>query len=103
MIEKVWSSEPTRRVKASNRGKNRAVRYPSKKMGVVIQAESFSLEFSGIQLKEFDADVFRYYYQLPSLDLYKSGNSSNLPAFLLCFSEFSSKQVYRLLSYSTSI
>ena len=85
-IEEVLNSDPTRRVKASSRGKNRAVRYPSMKMGVVIQAESFSLEFSGIQLKEFDADVFRYYDQPPSLDLvYKSGKMNVRRASTLDF------------------
>lgn len=85
-IEEVWNSEPARRVKASSQGKNRSVRYPSKKMEFIIQAESFSLEFSGILLKEFDVDVFRYYDQPPSLDLiYKSGTRNVRKASTLDF------------------
>lgn len=74
LLKDVCASEPARRVRSSTHGKNRSVRYPSKKMGLVIQAESFSLEFSSVLIKEFNVDVYRYYDQPQSIDLiYRSG------------------------------
>ena len=73
IIESIINSEPARRVKASSAAGNKAVRYPSRKMGFVIQAES-ELEFCGVLMKEYSSDVLKYYDQPPSIDLvYQSG------------------------------
>lgn len=71
----IMGSPPARLVKASAAGQNRAVRFPSMKMGVVIQAESITLEFAGVLQNEFKRIVWKFYDQpFYKLDLvYKSG------------------------------
>ena len=64
--EQIRSSEPSRRVGGGST--NVAARYPSRKMGFVIQAES-QLELSAIYLKEHDPGVLEYYDQPPVLKL----------------------------------
>ncbi|MDE3078026.1 MAG: Tn7 transposase TnsA N-terminal domain-containing protein, partial [Chloroflexota bacterium] len=64
--EQVRASEPSRRVGGGFA--NVAARYPSRKMGMVIQAES-QLELSAIYLKEHDPSVLEYYDQPPMLKL----------------------------------
>lgn len=74
LLQGVRHSEPARRVRASGRRGNKAIRYPSKKMGCVIQAESQSLEYASILMKEFDSTVREYWDQPPGLPLsYQSG------------------------------
>lgn len=57
----IRSSRPARRVGSG--GKNVPVRYPSRKMGVVIQAESRTVEFAGVYLMEHDAAVLEFWDQ----------------------------------------
>ena len=54
----IRSSPPARRVGSG--GKNVPVRYPSRKMGVVIQAESRTVEFAGVYLMEHDPLVLEF-------------------------------------------
>ncbi len=61
IIEEIRSSPPIRRV--SSRAGNVSVRYPSRKMGRVIQAESHKNELAGIYEKEHDPDILEYYDQ----------------------------------------
>jgi putative transposase len=67
VLEHIRSSPPTRRVGSS--GKNVPVRYPSRKMGVVIQAESHKNEFAGVYEMEHDPAVLEYFDQPPSIKL----------------------------------
>jgi putative transposase len=46
VVAHIRSSPPSRRVGSG--GKNVPVRYPSRKMGAVIQAESRTVEFAGV-------------------------------------------------------
>lgn len=88
IIESVVSSDPARRVRANSVMGNKSVRYPSRKMGFVIQAES-ELEFCSVLMKEYSSDVLKYYDQPPSIDLvYQSGartvrTSSTLDYFVV--------------------
>ena len=61
VIDEIRSSPPVRRV-CSAAG-NVSVRYPSRKMGVVIQAESHRNELAGIYEKEYDPETLEYYDQ----------------------------------------
>ncbi len=67
VIDRIRSSPPARRVK-SGKG-NVAVRYPSRKMGCVIQAESHKNELAGIYEKEYDPGVLEYYDQPEAFQL----------------------------------
>ncbi|MFL9455117.1 MULTISPECIES: hypothetical protein [Nostocales] len=70
MIQTIRSSPPSRRV----RGKvgNVVGRYPSKKMGVVIQFESHRNELALIYEMEYDPDVLEYYDQPLKLLIWKN-------------------------------
>ncbi|OUR90087.1 hypothetical protein A9Q81_20275 [Gammaproteobacteria bacterium 42_54_T18] len=73
-IKLIIESGPVRRVRSSGRKSNKSVRFPSKKMGFVIQAESVTLEFASVLVKEFDEDVIGYWDQPPGMSLsYVSG------------------------------
>lgn len=61
IIEEIRSSPPIRRV--NNRAGNVSVRYPSRKMGCVIQAESHKNELAGVYEKEHDPQTLEYYDQ----------------------------------------
>src|SRR5216683_2048909 len=50
VLEHIRSSPPARRVGSG--GKNVPVRYPSRKMGMIIQAESRTVEFAGVYMME---------------------------------------------------
>lgn len=67
IAEGIRASPPFRRVKSS--AGNVSVRYPSRKMGVVIQAESHRNELAGIYEKEYDTNTLEYYDQPPSIRL----------------------------------
>jgi transposase InsO family protein len=67
LVEQIRRSDPSRRVR-SNAG-NVCVRYPSQKMGCIIQAESHRVEFAGILEYEFSASVLEYYDQPPSIKI----------------------------------
>ncbi len=66
-IESIRSSPPTRRVRSA--AGNVSVRYPSRKMGVIIQAESHRNELAGIYEKEHDPQTLEFYDQPPSIKL----------------------------------
>ena len=63
----IRSSPPTRRVRSV--AGNVSVRYPSRKMGQVIQAESHRNELAGIYEKEHDLGTLEYYDQPPPIKL----------------------------------
>lgn len=66
-LQTIRRSPPTRRVRSS--AKNVAVRYPSRKMGVVIQAESHRNELAFVHEMEYDDEVLEYYDQPPAIKL----------------------------------
>ena len=67
IAEEIRFSPPARRVQS--RAGNVSVRYPSRKMGSIIQAESHRNELAGIYEKEYDSDVLEYYDQPPRIKL----------------------------------
>jgi hypothetical protein len=67
IIATIRSSPPSRRVRSA--AGNVSVRYPSRKMGVTIQAESHRNELAGIYEKEHDSDTLEYYDQPPAIKL----------------------------------
>jgi putative transposase len=67
IIEEIRSSPPARRVRSA--AGNVSVRYPSRKMGVTIQAESHRNELAGIYEKEYDPEILEYYDQPPRIKL----------------------------------
>ncbi len=67
VIEAIRSSPPSRRVRSA--AGNVSVRYPSRKMGVTIQAESHRNELAGIYEKEHDRRTLEYYDQPPPIQL----------------------------------
>ncbi len=77
VVDKIRDSPPTRRV-GSRRG-NVSVRYPSRKMGLVIQAESHKNELAGIYEMEYDPDTLEYYDQPGPIQLiYPSKNGRSV-------------------------
>lgn len=67
MIQTIRNSPPSRRV--SSKVGNVSGRYPSKKMGVIIQFESHRNELALIYCMEYDPDVLEYYDQPPKIKL----------------------------------
>lgn len=61
VLSSIRTSPPVRRVRSS--AKNVAVRYPSRKMGVIIQAESHRNELAFVYEMEYDEGVLEYYDQ----------------------------------------
>lgn len=61
LLMHIRSSPPSRRVGSG--GRNVPVRYPSQKMGVVIQAESRTVEFAAVYLMEHDPHVLEFWDQ----------------------------------------
>jgi transposase InsO family protein len=77
LIRHIRSSEPSRAVR-SGRG-NVSGRYPSRKMGVIIQFESHKNELARIYELEHDPDVIEYYDQPPPIKLnYEGKNGQQL-------------------------
>ncbi|MDF0555056.1 heteromeric transposase endonuclease subunit TnsA, partial [Kamptonema sp. UHCC 0994] len=77
LIEKIRSSEPSRRVGGGT--KNVSGRYPSRKMGVTIQFESHKVELPFIYELEHDEDVLEFYDQPPQIKLdYEAKNGRKL-------------------------
>ena len=82
VLEHIRSSPPARRVGGG--GKNVPVRYPSRKMGMVIQAESRTVEFAGVYLMEHDPLVLEFWDQPnPPITLHypvkqKNGRTRNI-------------------------
>lgn len=67
VVNRIRNSPPARRVR-SGQG-NVTVRYPSRKMGCVIQAESHKNELAGVYEKEYDPDTLEYYDQPEAIEL----------------------------------
>ncbi len=67
IIETIRSSPPARRVRSA--AGNVAVRYPSRKMDVTIQAESHRVELAGLYEYEHDQQVLEFYDQPPAIKL----------------------------------
>jgi putative transposase len=67
VLNTIRASPPVRRVRSSARSV--AVRYPSRKMGVVIQAESHRNELAFIYEMEYDDEVLEYYDQPSTIKL----------------------------------
>jgi putative transposase len=67
VVATIRTSPPSRAV--TGRAGNVCVRYPSRKMGVTIQAESHRVELAAIHLMEHDPEVLEYYDQPPPLTL----------------------------------
>jgi putative transposase len=67
IVEEIRSSPPSRRVRSA--AGNVSVRYPSRKMGMVIQAESHRNELAGVYEKEHDPETLEYYDQPPPIKL----------------------------------
>lgn len=67
MIRHIRRSQPSRRVESRKR--NVACRFPSRKMGVVIQAESHTNELAAVYVWEHDPNVFEFYDQPPPIPL----------------------------------
>ena len=77
LIDSIRKGAPVRRVGGGR--SNVCVRYPSRKMGCVIQAESHTVELALIYEMEHDPEVFEYYDQPASLKLkYQSLKNKNL-------------------------
>ncbi|MCZ8494037.1 TnsA endonuclease N-terminal domain-containing protein [Priestia megaterium] len=77
IIEQIRFSEPVRSVYSKRN--NVSGKYPSKKMGLTIQFESSTVEFSAIYNMEHDPDVFEYYDQPNSMKLnYLNHNQKNV-------------------------
>ncbi len=61
ILEHIRTSPPARRVGSG--GENVPVRYPSRKMGMIIQAESRTVEFAGVYMMEHDPLVLEFWDQ----------------------------------------
>jgi transposase InsO family protein len=76
-IKHIRSSEPSRLVQ-SGRG-SVSGRYPSRKMGFVVQFESHKNELCWVHIFEHDDDVIEYYDQPPAIKLeYEAANGRRL-------------------------
>lgn len=73
VAEEIRAAPPSRRVRSS-RG-NVSVRYPSRKMGMIIQAESHRNELAGVYEKEHDPETLEYYDQPPPIKLVYTARS----------------------------
>ncbi|RAN48605.1 hypothetical protein RB25_09680 [Herbaspirillum rubrisubalbicans] len=65
MVYAIRQADPSRRVKSGVR--NVTCRYPSKKMGMVIQAESHTCELAAVALWEHNDRVYEFYDQCPQV------------------------------------
>lgn len=73
VAEEIRVAPPSRRVRSSKG--NVSVRYPSRKMGIIIQAESHHNELAGVYEKEHDPDTLEYYDQPPPMKLVYTARS----------------------------
>ena len=67
IIDSIRSSPPARRVRSA--AGNVSVRYPSRKMGVTIQAESHHVELAALYEYEHDPRTLEFYDQPPPIKL----------------------------------
>ena len=78
VVNEIITSPPARRVNSRSMSSNLTCRFPSRKMGFTVQAESRSMELASIYIKEFDSAVMGYWdqpYHRPNLS-YKSGSKN---------------------------
>ena len=73
LVMRIRSSEPARRVGGGIR--NVPVRYPSRKMGFIIQAESHKLELPHVLKMERDNNVLEFYDQPEAIKLTYQGKT----------------------------
>ena len=78
-IQKIRTSPPARSVRSSK--KNVSGKYPSKKMGMSIQYESYTVELVAMYVMEYDDDVLEYYDQPITLKLDYSRENGKRIAF----------------------
>ncbi len=77
VVTHICSSPPARRVGSGR--KNVPVLYPSRKMGVVIQAESYKNELAGVYEMEHDPAILAFYDQPPPIKLvYRAKNGRRI-------------------------
>src|SRR6516162_11622105 len=77
VIASIRSAPPARRVRSA--AGNVSARYPSRKMGVTIQAESHRVELAALYEYEYDAQVLEFYDQPPPIKLaYEAKNGRQL-------------------------
>jgi Mu transposase-like protein len=77
VVETIRSSPPARRVRSA--AVNVSVRYPSRKMGVTIQAESHHVELAALYEYEHDPRTLEFYDQPPPIKLvYEAKNGRQL-------------------------
>src|SRR5438094_10552429 len=65
IVDTIRSSPPATRVRSA--AGNVTVRYPSRKIGVTIQAESHRVELAGLYEYEHDRRVLEFYDQPPAI------------------------------------
>ena len=79
VINRIRTSPPVRRVRSS--AKSVAVRYPSRKMGMIIQAESHRNELAFIYEMEYEEEVLEYYDQPSTFKLeYQAKSGRPVPS-----------------------
>lgn len=79
VIRHIRQTDPSRRVESTK--KSVACRYPSQKMGVVIQAESHTNELAAVYAWEHDPGVFEFWDQPPVITLrYKTAEGRSIGA-----------------------
>lgn len=79
LVMRIRSSEPARRVSANS--VNVPCRYPSKKMGCIIQAESHKLELPHVYKMERDNNVLEFYDQPEAIKIQYQTPKGKLVAF----------------------
>lgn len=73
LVETIRSATPSRRVQGNRN--NVCARYPSRKMGQTIQAESHTVELAAIYEKEYDRLTYEFYDQPPPFKIsYRAKN-----------------------------
>lgn len=89
LVRNIRRSEPARRVQSKR--SNVVVRYPSRKMGRIIQAESHTVELALVYLLEHSDDVLEYYDQPWQIRLNyktasgKAGGFLHVPDFFVIY------------------
>src|SRR5262249_7240023 len=77
VLAAIRAALPTRRVRSN--GKNSPARYPSHKMGIIIQAESHKNELAGVVDMEHDDNVYEFFDQPPKITLrYEAKNGRQM-------------------------
>jgi len=80
LIKRIKTQPPSRRVQGG--AGNVTCRYPSRKMGMTIQAESHTIELPIIYQLEYDDDVLAYFDQPHGLQISYVGKNGRLQSFI---------------------